>query len=278
METAWDQLAYPRLCGLLGARPSKLSQAMHNAGFKALGLPFAYVAFSTNDTVLGIHAMRGLGFRGLSLTIPHKEVAVSLVDDLRDDVKEIRAINTVINYGDELLGCNTDWSGIVKALEEAQFSGKGKSALVFGAGGASRAALYALKNLELANILITNRTAERAKKLAADFAVDFVEAKDVNNALLEKTELFINATPIGLPLAGAEQVYPFDLKVFCTGHTVFDMVTKNTELTSVAQQNGATVVHGARMLLYQALEQFELFTEQPAPLAIFEDAMNAALG
>lgn len=277
METIWNNLAYPRLCGLLSAKQSGLSQAMHNAGFKALGLPFTYVAFNTNDTVLGIHAMRGLGFRGLSVTIPHKEVVVSLVDELRDEVREIRAANTVINYGGELLGCNTDWSGIVKALDEVQFSGKGKTALVYGAGGASRAALYALKKLNVSRIMIANRTTERAGKLAADFAVELVEFEDVNNALLEKTDLFINATPIGLPLAGAEQTYPFDLRVFSAGHTVFDMVTKDTGLICAARQRGAAVVHGTRMLLYQALEQFELFTEQPAPQAILEQAMNAAL-
>lgn len=276
--TAQDTLlAYPQVCGLLGVNPSRLSYAMHSAGFKALSLPFTYTAFDTRNTEAGLAAMRELGFRGFSLTIPHKEQALSLVDELSDEARDIRAINTVVNTGTVLQGFNTDWYGIVESLGEAGFAAEGKKALVFGAGGASRAALYALKQLQFAAVLLTNRTKQRGRELAEAFDVEFLELEKVNNRVIEGVDLFINATPIGLPMAGKEQDYPFDLSIFSQGHTVFDMVTRDTELIQTSRENGARTISGIRMLLYQALPQFELFTEQPAPKEVMEEALITEL-
>lgn len=264
--TNWSDLCYPRVCGLLSENPSRLGQAMHNAGYRALDLSFSYHAFKTRDTSLAMLALRELGFRGLSLTIPHKEPAVELVDELSKEALSIGAINTAVNYGGRVVGYNTDLSGITEALKEAGFKGEGKTALVYGAGGAARAALFALSQLGLEEVFLSNRTEERAKKLAADFAASFAPLEKLSS-LAGSIDLIINATPAGVP---------FDLSGLSSKHLVFDMVTHQTELLRAAKEKGAKTVPGLRMLLYQALEQFRLFTENEPPRSVMEQALNSA--
>ena len=277
MKTDWQRLSYPRLCGLLAVRPSRLSQAMHSAGFQTLSEPFSYVAFDTQRTEVALSAMREMGIRGFSLTIPHKENAMGLVDALSPEAVSIGAINTVVNTGEKLLGYNTDWYGVTKALEEGSFDAAGKKALVFGAGGASRAAVYALKQLGLEKISICNRTDKRAKDLATVFSIDFLPYAEMEGFDFSTISLFINCTPIGLEIAGPDASYPFEFDVFGQHHTVFDMVTRDTALLEGARASGATTVAGIRMLFHQAIQQFELFSEQTAPKDVIEAALHAAI-
>jgi shikimate dehydrogenase len=268
-------LAYPRLCGLLADRPTRLSAALHNAGFRALGLPFAYVAFDTVDTPGSLRAMRVLGMRGLSLTIPHKEAAVRLVDRLSPDAKEIGSVNTVLNDGGELSGYNTDTLGVAGALRESGFAGD--SASVIGAGGAARAAVHALRTLGVRKIFVSNRTNERAEALARDFAVDALPWEELGKS--GGVSLVVNATPVGSHLSPPESSQA--LLARCNlrpGLTVFDMVTStSTPLTRAAEAAGAAFIPGTRMLLFQALEQFRLFTGQEPPRAEMEAALLQAL-
>ncbi len=278
LPTEWERLAFPRACGLLAEQPSALSQAMHNAGFKSLDLDFSYTAFPCSDTASGIAAMRSLGLRGLSLTIPHKERALPMIDELSDEVEAIGSANTVINTGDKLLGFNTDHYGVSEALLEAGFQSRGDTALVFGAGGAARAAVYALAQLGVKKIAICNRNAKRAEEVAQDFDISVVDYDTLSPEFVASLELFVNATPIGLSLAGDAARYPFELSSFTAASCVFDMVTRQTELLEGAKASGATTIHGARMLLFQALKQFELFTElSEAPRAHMEKALEKAL-
>lgn len=262
MKVNWNKLCFPRLCGLLAGNPSRLSQTMHNAGFRALGLDFAYTAFPTVDTELGIRSCKELGFRGLSLTIPHKEAAMSLVDTLSAEAKKIGSINTVLNDGEHLHGFNTDYLGIIEALNEVDF--KSAQALVIGAGGASRGALFALQQLGIEKITICNRTSERAEKLANEFKVEHVAFQNLEEIISKNACLILNSTP------GREL---FDLDCISSKHTVFDMITSETELIKKAREKGAKVIPGIRMLLHQGLAQFELFTEKPAPRKEMEAAL-----
>lgn len=274
----WERLSFPRLCGLLAERPTKLSQAMHNAGFRDFGLPFSYVAFDTTDTVAALAAMRVLGLRGLSLTIPHKERAMPLVDQLSDEAKEIGAINTVINTGTELYGENTDWRGIVRALSEGERSFTGGSAVVVGAGGAAAAALFALKSLGFASIAVTNRTAARAEELARQHGVGIMAYSKLATLSPDSLTLFVNATPIGSHLTSGD--FGFDLAAHPAplAAVVFDMVTRDTPLLQHAKAAGADTVSGLRMLLHQAADQFQLFTELAAPLDTMERALYGQAG
>ncbi len=274
--TDWDRLSFPRLCGLLAERPTKLSQAMHNAAFRDFGLPFSYVAFDTVDTAAAIGAMRVLGIRGYSLTIPHKERAAPLVDSVSREAREIGAINTIVNTGSELIGENTDWRGIVRALSEKGRSYIGGSAVIVGAGGAAAAAIYALKALGLATISVSNRTEARAKELAATHGVGMIQYSALEKLSADSLTLFVNATPVGSHLS-RETDFGFELTK-PLAEVVFDMVTKETPLLQKSKEAGAQIVGGLRMLLHQAADQFQLFSELTAPLDTMERALYGQAG
>ena len=116
MDTGQEK---PIICGLLANQPTKLSLAMHTAGYKALGLNFIYQTFDTIDTKEALENMRAKSIRGLSLTIPHKENAMSLIDEVSKSAKIIGAVNTVVNQDGKLSGDNTDCYGIAEAFREA---------------------------------------------------------------------------------------------------------------------------------------------------------------
>lgn len=268
-----NDLAFPRLCGLLADRPTKLSQAMHNAGFRALSLDFHYVAFDTTDTAGGISAMRVLGFRGLSLTIPHKEAAVPLVDRCSDEARAAGSINTILNDGRALTGYNTDIFGITESLREAGF--QGESVLLAGAGGAARAGIIALKKYGLKSLTITNRTNSKAEQLAAEFGIQFLPWERFRPEF--QADLFVNATPAGSSLTSDAVSNEFSSRCpMKKGMTVFDMVTRKTTLIRQASLAGAKTIPGSRMLLFQALEQFRLFTGEDAPREVMEGALLQA--
>ncbi len=271
-RTDWNALAYPRLCGLAAKTPSRLSQAMHNAGFIACGLPFSYIAFPSSDTAFILQAMRKLGWRGLSLTIPHKEAALAHLDVLSAEAQAVAAVNTVINDGHRLWGFNTDTFGIQKSLSEVGFEAHGSSVLVLGAGGAARAAVYTLKQLGASQIIVVNRDSARAERLAASFGCDFSTINDLPGVLQQRPKLIINATPLG---ENAELSLPLQPADVGPESYVFDFITRPiTPLLTQAQSLGAHTVQGTRMLLYQALEQFRLFTEIEAPKTTLESALE----
>lgn len=250
---------------------------MHNAGFTALGLPYTYVAFKTTDTDFAIQAMRKLGIRGYSLTIPHKERGSVLVDRLSVEGRRIGAINTVVNDGNELVGYNTDCLGIDQALLEAGVDQRGKRVLVLGAGGAARAAVYCAVSGGAGEVIVYNRTPTRAESLARDFNVKAWDYTWTWPSVLSETDLLINAAPIGMTGDNSSVEYPFPLEILSSRYAVFDMVTRETALLAEARKKRATVIPGSRMLLFQALGQFQLFTGENAPLGAMESALMSAL-
>ena len=131
-----------RVCALLGlpARHS-MGPAIHNAAFEALGLPFVYVAHDVEpaDLPAALAGARALGYRGLSITMPHKVAALSLVDEVDPMARAIGCVNTVVNRGGRLLGANSDGQGALDALERAGSSPRDRRVLVLGSGGAARA-------------------------------------------------------------------------------------------------------------------------------------------
>lgn len=242
---------------------------MHNAAFQAKGLAFTYVSFSTDDTARVIDSMRSLGFRGLSLTIPHKESALSLVDTVSEEAQSIGAINTVVNTDGILAGYNTDTVGIERALTEANYLVAGRRVLVLGAGGAARALLFTLRKLGASSILLANRTQSRAGRLAAEFQLTVIPFAEFGNVSPDSFDLLVNATPL------QEVASAFSFPKLTPKHGVFELVTQETELVRTARAARAQVILGTRMLLYQAVEQFQLFTEEEAPLQVMEQALVA---
>ena len=255
-----------------------LSPPMHEAGYETLGLDARYVTFEPNAdaAAAAIEGGADLGVAGLNVTVPFKRDALGAVDP--DPLAErIGAVNTV-DYGpvhegeaDRPRGHNTDAAGVTRALEHHGVTVDGRDALVVGAGGAGRAAAFALADAGAA-VHVANRTVERAVELAAAFPGATGGGLDELDDRVAAADLLVNATSVGME-APAETPVPADH--LHEDLAVLDAVyaPAETRLLREAAAAGATAVGGAWMLLYQGVEAFEVWTGESAPV----EAMNAAL-
>jgi shikimate dehydrogenase len=270
--------AHTRLAAVIGfpVRHS-LSPAMHNAAFTELGLDWMYVAceVTPDDAAAAFAGARALGFGGLSVTIPHKAAALAAVDELSDTARAIGAVNTVVPLGDgRLRGENTDGAGFLASLADEGFDPAGRPCAVVGAGGAARAVVHALAGAGAAEVVVVNRTPARAEEVAG---VAGGAGRVGTAAHLARMDLVVNATPLGL--AGSDAL-PFDGRLVGDGQLVVDLVPNPavTPLMRAARQHGARVAGGVGMLVHQGALAFELWTGQPAPLAVMRAAAVEALG
>ena len=259
-----------------------MSPAMHNAAFGALGMPCIYHAFRVRPSDLkdAIYGAKALGFGGLNLTIPLKEEALKYVEP--DPIAaRIGAVNT-IDFADGITGHNTDGIGAMRALEDAGIPISGRNILIIGAGGAARAIAFQF-GYSGGEIVIANRTKKRADRLARDVSVGLSELGKTPSiesiglgAIPEKiadVDILINATSVGMhPDVDATPV-PSDL--LRPGLAVFDIVynPRRTRLLLEAEQKGATIVEGVRMLVHQGAEAFSIWTGRKPPV----DVMVAAV-
>ena len=265
-----------------------LSPAIHNAAFSALGMDAAYRAMkiSPDDLSEAVSSLRSEGVLGASVTIPHKEAAAALVDDLTLHAKAIGAVNTIVVREDgRLLGDNTDVAGFLTPLDSHVEGLRGGSAVIFGAGGAARAVCYALlTTMGPSRLAIVGRRIEQADQLIADLApVDglgvlrstlFHEAERA----VRNSRLIVNATPVGMEPAGAASPWPASSD-FHDGQVVYDLVytpARNDEQTRLlrdAAARGAETIDGMGMLIAQAAASFKLWTGREMPM----DAVRKAL-
>lgn len=247
-----------KVCCIIGNPVThSLSPQIHNAAYKRANLDFVYVAFQPKDLKEAVAAIRSLGIKGVSVTVPFKIEIIGFLDEVDQIAQKIGAINTIVNKGGELYGTNTDWIGALKALEE-KVDVAGKKVGVIGAGGAARAIVYGLSQKK-AQICVFNRTKERADQLVSDFhLVKSADLKDIN--LLQSMSVLINTTSVGMH--PNENESPIPSEGIVTGQVVFDIIYKpqETKFLQQAKKAGATIVYGYKMLLYQAVEQFKLFT------------------
>ena len=264
----------PMLCGSISARPSPLGTAMHNAGYRALDLPFVYVAFSIDNPQEAVLAMRYLGIRGFAVSMPHKIAIMPYLDTIDETAAKIGAVNTIVNDDGHLTGYNTDWVGAVHALEE-KVDLSGKRSVVVGAGGAARAIVYGLVERG-SHVTIFNRTPESGAALARNFGAAFGGGL-AELASAGEYDVLVNATSVGFHASEASIVPASMLQA---GSTVLDAVflPPQTKLLRDAGARGCITVQGTRMLVHQALFQFELYTGVAAPLEVMEEALLATIG
>lgn len=245
------------LCGILLHPASHTrSPAMHAAAYEELGIDAAYLAFDVppQDLHSAVAGLRAVGARQLSVSIPHKESILGLLDSVDATAREIGAVNTVVNRAGRLEGSNTDWLGAVTALEQ-RGSLMGKHAVVLGAGGTARALVYGLRRRG-ADVSVLNRTPARASRLAREFDVQrtgpIERLGDLDHHVL------VNTTSVGL--GGDES--PVDPSWLRPGTTVLDAVyvPENTRLLRDARAAGAHTISGKWMLIHQAVAQLEAWT------------------
>jgi len=268
-----------RRLGVLGWPVAhSLSPAIQNAALAAVGLGdrWRYQLLPVPPGVFDetVQALPALGFRGVNVTIPHKASALALATDASPRATAIGAANTLLFQGDgRVLADNTDAPGLIEALAQ-RLDIVGCSALVLGAGGTARAAVWALRDAGAGEVYIWNRTPERAAELATAFGAHTVAAADAGAAA--DTDVLINCTSVGLD--GADRLEALGLSADQLRHyrVVVDFVYRNggTPLTTAAGSVGVPTIGGLELLVDQGTIAFELFTGVPAPI----EAMRLAVG
>lgn len=265
------------------------SPLLHNTGFTTLGLPHHYSTLETvtvDDQIQS--AIRAADFGGASVTIPHKLDIMPLLDEVSAHAKLIGAVNTIIPVERAgktvLLGDNTDWLGI-KALIINNLSLQNSitptsTALVLGAGGTSRAAVYALHNVGFETIYLFNRTAANAESMVASFPAEYnIHVITSLTSLPSPPSVVISTIPASgtatahVSNAEAGVVIPASILASPTGGVVIDMAykPKRTPLIDLAERHaGWTAVPGVSMLLEQGYHQFQLWTGRRAPKSVME--------
>jgi 3-dehydroquinate dehydratase/shikimate dehydrogenase len=248
-----------------------LSPLLHNTAFRARKRDAVFVPFLVRDLREFLGAMKKFGVKGLSVTIPHKETILRYLDDCDPLAARIGAVNTVVvRGGGRLYGYNTDYVGVLRSLER-RMQLAGRRVLLFGAGGAARAAAFALAQAG-SIVCICARRPERARELARASGGQAIARAELAR---EYFDAIVNCTPIGMhprrgcPLASAE--------LNC--RIVMDMVyrPRDTELLRLARRKGIETISGVEMFLAQGFAQFEIWTGERAPEREMRRAVESAL-
>jgi shikimate dehydrogenase len=258
-----------------------LSPGMHNAAFESVGLDHIYVPFhvKTEELEDAINGALAMGIRGLNVTIPHKTEVINYLDYLDIAAGLIGAVNT-IEFGENgAVGHNTDGIGAIRAIEDVT-TVKEKKILVLGAGGAARAISFQLLLNGAKSLVISNRTLERAQLLREDLVEKLdqdVIITDMGSDLekeLDDTDILINTTPIGMypninhkPLVTAEMMH----KNLIVNDIIYNPL--KTGLIMEAEKAGAKTISGIKMLMYQGIESFRIWTGIEPPVEVFQNAL-----
>lgn len=274
-----------QFCGVIGKPVGhSLSPAIHNAAFRTLGLNFVYLAWQVDAIGDAVKGLRALGnFRGASVTIPHKVAAMPFLDHVEPTANRIGAINTIVAEKGELTGYNTDATGALRALRESGVELKGRRIVVLGSGGAARAIAVALateSNVEQLTLLgiedSERRTLAQDIRLAAAIRVEDSHLDEAAlRRVLPDSHVLIHCTPVGMSPKSDATCVPASL--LHAGLAVMDIVynPRETQLLKDAKQVGCKTIPGLEMFLNQAVTQFELWTNQVAPVAVMRAVLES---
>jgi len=284
--------AETRIVGVIGwPIEHSLSPQMHNAAFRALGMNWCYVAFPVRPEHVpaAVAAVRALSLGGLNVTIPHKQAAAALMDELDTAAGITGAVNTICCFDNRVVGYNTDAEGFAQSLAAAGFKASGCKAAVLGAGGAARALVVALAQMgaEQVQVIALREEAEAARQVAG-LATRVPEsstrgaASELNaqtlQAACESSDLLVNATPIGMyPHQNDDP--PVQENWLRGRMWVYDLVYRpvETRLLRAARGRGCWAVSGIEMLVRQGALSFRLWTGREPPLAAMREAVLAEL-
>jgi shikimate dehydrogenase len=249
-----------------------LSPAIHNAGYRALGLDWVYVGFPVSadgaDAVAVLRGLGGSGVAGFNVTMPHKLAAAEAVDRLAGQAAVVGAVNAVEVTGGELVGWNTDGEGLASFLvRETDTDLDGCSLLVIGAGGSARSVVSGLVLAGAGAVTVLARDPDRAAALAPMSGKASFRALPLSPAAaaaVAGADVIVNATPVGQE--GEDP--PIAVDAIRPGAVVVDLVYHplETPLVQAASRAGAKAYGGLGMLVHQAALAFEIFTGRSAPL------------
>lgn len=259
---------------------------MQNAGLAALGLNWRYLAFEVcpDNLHAAIQGARAMNFIGLNLTVPHKLLAVDMVDELDASAKMWGAVNTIKFAPDaagkiRAVGYNTDAEGLANSLrEDLAVTLRGAKVLLLGVGGAGRTAALKLAAENVAELFLVNRTASKAEEIAVEIEKQFPSVRAFVGYPKAKVDLVLNATSLGLK---PEDALPLDEKQFPLKQAgaVYDMIYQpaGTKLLAAAKAAGCQTANGIGMLVHQGAKAFAIWTGQPAPVAVMRRAVEGSV-
>lgn len=247
------------------------SPAMQSAALEALGLggewSYGAIDLAPGEFDARVRALAGQGYVGANVTIPHKEAALRLVDEASDAASEIGAANTLSLREHAIRADNTDATGLLAALPAPI---DGRTALVLGAGGSARAAVWALAGGG-ASVSVWNRTAERAEALVRDLGGTAIEDEEARTGSFD---VIVNCTAIGMADENPFERLPLDPESFGSGATVVDLVYAggDSRLIAAARERGATAIDGLEILVRQGAESLRIWTGIEPPLDVMREA------
>ncbi len=263
-----------QLCISIAASPGNFGSYVFNSTFKELFLDIIYKPLQVSPDYLSaaILGIRALNILGCGISMPFKTEVLKYLDKVDSVAKKIGAVNTIVNRNGVLIGHNTDLTGAEKALE--LYPIEGKTAHIVGSGGAARAIIVALKNSLCKEVILSSRNEKEAKRVAHEFNIMYRPTKNRREI---KADLLINATPVGMTPMDDEMIV--DEAQINRYNAVMDVVISplHTKLIRTAKNKGKIVIPGFEMALYQAAEQFSLYTEKEAPLDIMRKHMRSML-
>lgn len=259
---------------------------MHNAAFAALGLNWRYLAFEVQPDNLraAIAGAKTMGFIGLNLTVPHKLLALEMMDAVDESAEKWGAVNTIQFEANKsgatrAIGFNTDADAITESLrEDLGLSLRGTKVLLLGTGGAGRTAALKLATENVAELFLVNRTQTRAEAIALEIKNQFPSVRVEIGYPKTDIDLLINATSLGMK---PDDSLPLDEKQFSLkqARAVYDMIYRpaETKLLAAAKKSGCKTANGLGMLLHQGAKAFEIWTGKPAPLKIMRRAAEQSI-
>lgn len=247
------------------------SPAIHNAAFAALGMDgewsYEAIEVSPQGFAARVEAMPSEGFVGANVTVPHKQAALAVSEHRSEVAREIGAVNTLVFDAGETRGENTDAQGLMESLP---VPAHGKRALLLGAGGAARAALWALLR-EGAEVGVWNRTQGRAAALCAELG-----GRLVRDMRAGDYELIVNTTSVGMHGEDPFGALPLSPGSFAETQVVVDLVyAGKSRLLEAASAAGAQTVDGLEVLVRQGAASFRIWTGVEAPLDVMREAARA---
>ena len=286
----YEITGHTKLICLLGSPVGhSKSPMMHNEAFRALGLDYCYLAFDVGEEGLlqVVEGLKALGARGMNLTMPCKNAAVSLCDRLSPAAELCGAVNTIVIEEDKTMtGHTTDGAGFFRSCKEAGFTVKGKKIVVLGSGGAGTAIIVqaALDGAEEIAIFTrsTSAFAERTRQVAGKLRektgckiaiYDYQD--DVLRREIRDSQLLVNSTNIGMAPREGECLIP-DGSYFHPSLTVADIIYNplETRLVKMAKEAGCRAFGGRDMLLYQGAEAFRLWTGKEMPVGRIKEMFS----
>jgi shikimate dehydrogenase len=251
-----------------------LSPLMHNAAYKEMKIDASYVPVCVEHLEDAIKRVKKGDIQGASITIPFKTEAIPYLDEVERSAQHIGAVNTIWHdKNGGLTGCNTDWIGLVRDVEES-LEIRNKTFVILGAGGAARAAVFGIQQRG-GTPLVINRTPSRGEAIAGEFGCQFYPLSEIGNI---RADCLINTTPVGM--SPAKGISPIEKGVLSNFRWVMDVIYNpvQTQLLKDAEEAGCATLNGVGMFVHQGAEQIKLWTGKEPPREFMKRIVLEKLG